>query len=134
MQQVVFFLNAVCLFGELFLFCFVGTLVLSETQRVGDTVYDLRWYEYALAEQRMFVLMLARNAREMGFDAFGYFKCNLETFKYVSVGVYPGPNALQLFHLCSAFVDCDEGVLVVCMPEQYEMNTGYVCIEIDGAS
>lgn len=106
MQQVVFFLNAVCLFGELFLFCFVGTLVLSETQRVGDTVYDLRWYEYSLHEQRMFIIMLTRNAREMGFDAFGYFKCNLETFKYVSAVLSVKNSAAGSIVMCVVLFVC----------------------------
>lgn len=76
--------NAVCLFVELFLFGLTGSLVLRQADRLNECVYGLRWYAYGRLERQLVALMMVRNQRPVGFSAFNYFWCNLETFQVVS--------------------------------------------------
>lgn len=79
--------NAVCLFGELFLFCLTGQQVLRQAEHLNDSVYDLRWYTFSRPEQLLLAVMMIRNQRPVGFCAFNYFVCNLQTFQLVSMFV-----------------------------------------------
>lgn len=97
--------NTGCLAGELFLFCWTGSMLLEEVckfvfnlklyaasywffalqaENINLCVYNLNWFDYTVSEQKSLLMILIRKHRPMGLSAFNYFTCNLATFYWVS--------------------------------------------------
>lgn len=72
-----------CVFCALawpFQFCFFANIVTDRIQCIGDTVYELDWYNYPPKMQRLFVVMIARSQRPVQFHGCNIVSCTLEMF------------------------------------------------------
>lgn len=77
-----------CFAGELFLFCFIGNLVLDECEHLQQTAYNCQWYDYSMNETKLIQLMILRAQKPIGLNAFNYFHCDNKTFSAVKKMVY----------------------------------------------
>lgn len=87
---------------------------------MNQCVYNLKWYDFTVREQRSMLPILQRNLRPVGLSAVGYFSCNLVTFHWVSAkwcrckSERAGDKVMLTGVLYSTeCADCNEGVLGV---------------------
>lgn len=76
--KFVLFLMGGC--GQLFIFTYLGTMVSSEFQRVGDAAYNCKWYSYQKSSRKSIVLIIQRAQREFIFLGLSLFRNNLQQF------------------------------------------------------
>lgn len=92
-----FFLGGVV--SQCFVYCFGGTTLYTESERLADSVYDVKWYNEPIAVQRAIIFCLARAQRPILIRTM-FFAANLPTFSSVSVC-----NVKMILYLCMQILD-----------------------------
>lgn len=69
--------------GNIFLYCYVGTLTTVQFLRFSDVVYESIWYKFPVKLQKYLRLIIADAHRPRAFDGFGIMDLNLVAFAKV---------------------------------------------------
>lgn len=81
--MVSFAFHLVCIFVSTTwpsVFCYFGNFATDRFSEIGDTAYDLKWYNYPLKIQKYMVLIIARSQEPTYFTGLGVCHCSLEFF------------------------------------------------------
>lgn len=66
------------------LYCYHATKVTARVSLMGDTIYDLDWFEYPIKLQKLIVLTIARSQKPGKFSGLDLIDCTLEALTKVS--------------------------------------------------
>lgn len=86
-----FFYRMVCVLCGLIwpsLYCYYATSTVDRVSSVGESVYDLNWFEYPLEMQKIVALMIARSQKSGQFSGLNLIYCTLEAFGKVQIAVF----------------------------------------------
>lgn len=75
-----------CIIGGLtwpYLFCYFATRTTNRVLTIGNSVYDLDWYEYSADLQKYIILIIARSQKNVHFSGFSVVGCTLVVFGQV---------------------------------------------------
>lgn len=70
------FLNAL-------VYCYFGSKATESFEKMGDLIFELKWYELPIQKQKYFILMAANMRKPLHYHGFGVFLLNLDTFVQV---------------------------------------------------
>lgn len=70
--------------GNIFLYCYVGTVTTVKFLQFSDAVYESLWYKFPVELQKYLRLIIANAQRPRAFDGFGIMDLNLVAFTKVS--------------------------------------------------
>lgn len=98
-----------CIIGGLvwpYLFCYFATRTTNRVMTIGNSVYDLDWYEYPANLQKYIILIIARSQKDAHFSGFSMVHCTLVAFGQVrnsqKIWIFGLERILFLF-LCRSF-------------------------------
>lgn len=74
----------ICASAWPFLFCYFATIATERIIAVGQTTFNLNWYDYPPELQKFIVLIVARSQKPAYFTGLGIVHCSLETLGKVS--------------------------------------------------
>lgn len=83
MDMTIFTINVVAITCSLIwpsFFCYFSNLTTDNVLRLGNTVYDLSWFDHPIAMQKYIILMIARSHERIDFSGLGLIPCSLEAF------------------------------------------------------
>ncbi|GAB0095286.1 Odorant receptor [Sergentomyia squamirostris] len=69
-----------CVLVQLFLLCFFGEMIKSETEVIFWNLYLTNWYEMNLTDQKIILLMMMNSRNEIGLKAAGIYDVSLMAF------------------------------------------------------
>lgn len=75
-----------CIIGGIiwpYLFCYFATRTTKRVLSIGDSVYDMNWYEFPVTLQKYITLIIARSQKEVHFTGFTMVRCTLAVFGQV---------------------------------------------------
>lgn len=65
-------------------YCYFANVVTDRISYIGDSVYDLNWYDYPPNLRKHMTLIIVRSQRKIYFNGLNLINCTLETFGKVS--------------------------------------------------
>lgn len=68
-----------------FVFCLLSENITSDLLKIGDIVYESRWYRLRTRQQALITLILARSQELFRLRALGIIPCSLDTFSRVII-------------------------------------------------
>ncbi|XP_034175209.2 odorant receptor 67c-like [Osmia lignaria lignaria] len=74
----VFFYVVICL--EIFIYCFSGEYLNTKSKLIGDTIYEIDWYDLHPSERRLLVLLILRSQKGFMFTCGKFTTLSLESF------------------------------------------------------
>lgn len=66
------------------LYCYFGAMANDSYAKMRDGIFELKWYELPIEQQKYLILMGANMQRPLHYHGFGVLFANLETFTRVS--------------------------------------------------
>lgn len=79
------FLGILCSLMWPSIFCYFADLTTDRVLKIGDTVYDLNWFDQPVEMQKYVTLMIARSQERIYFSGLGLITCSLEAFGKVCI-------------------------------------------------
>lgn len=73
---------------QLFSICLFGQILRNHTEAVGDCLYQTRWYEMRLKEQKALLIVMAHAQEPVGLVAGGIMDLSLTTFAAVTITIF----------------------------------------------
>lgn len=77
------FNSIIALYFAIFLFCYFGDDVTYRFGNVGDSIYQLKWYNYSLELQQCLPMMISISRKPVYLKGFASIQCTCEMFKKV---------------------------------------------------
>lgn len=77
------------------IYCYFGSKSTESYEKMGDRIFDLKWYELPIQKQKYFILMAANMQKPLRYHGFGVLSLNLETFVQVRATTNPLLNVIQ---------------------------------------
>uniref|UniRef100_A0A3F2ZDE9 Odorant receptor n=1 Tax=Lutzomyia longipalpis TaxID=7200 RepID=A0A3F2ZDE9_LUTLO len=68
---------------QLTLFCFCGQIIHNKSERIFTDLYQTKWYEMELKEQKILLLMMKMSQRSLGIKVAGMYDINFVMFMQV---------------------------------------------------
>uniref|UniRef100_A0A3F2ZDD0 Odorant receptor n=1 Tax=Lutzomyia longipalpis TaxID=7200 RepID=A0A3F2ZDD0_LUTLO len=65
---------------QLFIICFLGEILRSRTEAIGEALYHTQWYEMKQKEKLALLIMMALGQKAVGLEAGGIMNLSLDTF------------------------------------------------------
>lgn len=69
--------------GNIFLFCFVGSLTTTVFRGYAEITYESMWYKFPVDLQKHVLLIIVDAQRQQSFDGFGFIHLSLTFFMTV---------------------------------------------------
>uniref|UniRef100_A0A905HRQ1 Odorant receptor n=1 Tax=Lutzomyia longipalpis TaxID=7200 RepID=A0A905HRQ1_LUTLO len=76
---IMYFTTFIMIF-QLFIICFLGEILRSRTEAIGEALYHTQWYEMKQKEKLALLIMMAAGQEAVGLEAGGIMNLSLDTF------------------------------------------------------
>uniref|UniRef100_A0A240SXY6 Odorant receptor n=1 Tax=Lutzomyia longipalpis TaxID=7200 RepID=A0A240SXY6_LUTLO len=75
-----FWVSFICVFAQFALFCLFGQIIFNKSERIFTDLYQTKWYEMEVKDQKALLLMMKMSQNEFGLKAAGMYDINLILF------------------------------------------------------
>uniref|UniRef100_A0A3F2ZDC3 Odorant receptor n=1 Tax=Lutzomyia longipalpis TaxID=7200 RepID=A0A3F2ZDC3_LUTLO len=79
-SPMVMYVTTLLLIFQLFLICFLGEILRTRTEAIGEALYHTQWYEMKQSEKLTLLIMMAIGQEAVGLEAGGIMNLSLDTF------------------------------------------------------
>lgn len=79
-----------CLFFAIlitYILCSLSEKMTQQSYRIGDTLFESKWYKLPIKEQKLLILFIQRSQKEFRLNGYKIIDCSLKTFVAVRLDI-----------------------------------------------